>query len=65
MSLEPYTRGAVSRYYSVLLNINSPSSDNYREQWQEELEVEISSNACQKCIENIYHSSINARHNLI
>lgn len=65
MSVKPYTRGAVSRLYNVVLNIHSPSSDTFREQWQEEFGVEVTDDVWQESIKNIYCSSINARHNLI
>lgn len=65
VSVEPYTRGAVSRFYRALLDIYSPSSDSFREQWQEELGVDVTDDVWQECIQNIYCSSINARHNLI
>lgn len=65
LSVEPYSKGAVSHLYRVLLSLIVPTTDTYREQWQEELGERISADIWHDCVKNIYNSSVNARHSLI
>ena len=65
LTIEPYTKGAVSYFYNILQKLNSPSTNSFREEWQRELGNVLWEEMWKICFENIHSSSINARHALI
>lgn len=65
VTVKPYTKGIVSHCYNVLLNLNIPSSNSFKEDWQKEFTIEITNEEWKNFIKNIHRSSTNARHTLI
>lgn len=58
-------RGAISKFYVIIQNVNNTSSIPFKEAWGRELNEEISDEMWENSIKNIHDSSINARHTLI
>ena len=65
MDIRPFSKGAVSRAYSLLQDLSSPSSSHLQEVWRVELGLDIPDDIWEECIDNVHHSSINVRHSLI
>lgn len=62
---DPSWRGSVSRLYQMIQSVNTTTLDHIKEQWQEELGVEILDVNWHYAIERIHSSSICIRHGLM
>lgn len=65
LSGDPDQRGGVSRLYESIQLIASPSLNNIRAAWEEELGFEVSDDSWQSAIRRIHSSSICIRHGLL
>ncbi|XP_055488550.1 palmitoyltransferase ZDHHC21 isoform X1 [Leucoraja erinacea] len=65
MNINAESTKLISYLYNSILNIELPSTEAIREDWEKELMIKISKETWEKYLIHIHKCSINARHNLI
>ena len=63
--LNPLLPGCVSKLYTIIQGIHSPSLNHVKAAWESELQSDISDETWEIAIENIHKSSICVRHGLL
>lgn len=61
----PMEHGAVSFFYTLLLDRVDTSTDLIKQAWERELEIELTNDSWDDCLKSIHDCSINARHAVI